>query len=150
MGGVSKEDFDQRKQAAKSATAAAEEALQQIYAARVNLGLPARPRGGDLGAVPTNLEQTYPGVRSALAKLVQTMAQIGRPLLSIKTTPQQILDEFDRSEKDGDLDRLLEDLVAKAPIVQQAAAKHEQALHDLEQAELNCAIATSSARSTAW
>lgn len=142
IGGVSKEDFDQRKQAAKTAAAAVEEALQQVYAARVNLGLPARPAGGDLAAVPADLAESYPGVRSALAKLVQTMAQIGLPLVGPRTMPRQVLEEVDRREAHGDVQRRLDEMVRDSPAVAQASAKLEQARHDLDQAELNLSYCT--------
>jgi membrane fusion protein (multidrug efflux system) len=136
-GGISKEDLDQRRQTQKTAEAAAEQALQQVYAIRVSLGLPARPSSGNLEEVPPDLAQTYSAVRSALANLVQTAAQIGLPLVSTNATPRQVLEDFITRDARGDVDRYLEELVPKAPAVQQATAKVEQARHDLDQAVLN-------------
>ncbi len=136
-GGVSKEELDSRQQAVKTASSAVEQSLQSAYAIRVNLGLTPRPKDGDLDEVPADLEQTYPGVQSALASLTQTMAQIGLPLLSVKTKPKQVLKEFDEHEAHGDLDRTTEEQVQYSPAVQQAAAKVEQTRQDVKQAELN-------------
>ena len=45
-GGISKEDFDVRRQTVKVDEAAVEQALQQVYASRVYLGLPPQPPTG--------------------------------------------------------------------------------------------------------
>jgi membrane fusion protein (multidrug efflux system) len=55
----------------------------------------------------------------------------------VDKTPRQVLDEFQRLDPDGNLDRLLQRLVPEAPAVKQAGAKLLQARRDLEQAELN-------------
>jgi membrane fusion protein (multidrug efflux system) len=137
-GGISKEDLDSRRREVKVAEAAVDAALQAIYAIRVGLGLPERPPAGhDLAEVPPNIEQTYSGVRTALAKLVQTMAQIGLPLVPTEATPKQVLEEFRKRNVKGDIDRILAELVPKAPAVKQAEANLAQARADLAQAELN-------------
>jgi membrane fusion protein (multidrug efflux system) len=87
--------------------------------------------------VPPNLDETYSEVRTALAQLLQTSAQLGRPLASMTATPREALDAFRRLDKDGDIDRIFRELIPKVPAVIQAKAKLEQARHDLEQAELN-------------
>jgi membrane fusion protein, multidrug efflux system len=96
-GGISKEELDQRRQTVKVDEAAVEQALQEVYATRVGLGLPAQPaKGHDLTEIPPDLEQTYSGVRTTLHNLVQTTAQLGLPLpLAVANiTPKQFLDEF--------------------------------------------------------
>ena len=55
----------------------------------------------------------------------------------MKRTPKEAIDEFTRRDKEGDLDRILERLVPKAPLVRQAEARLLQARRDLAQAELN-------------
>jgi membrane fusion protein (multidrug efflux system) len=65
------------------------------------------------------------------------MTQLGVPLAPANATPSRAIAEFHRLDKDGDLDRILHDLVAKAPAVVQAKAQLEQARHALEQAELD-------------
>jgi membrane fusion protein (multidrug efflux system) len=137
-GGISKEDLDIRRQTVKVDEAAVKQALEAVYATRVSLGLPAQPvQGHDLTEVPPDLEQTYSGVRTALAKLVQTMAQIGMPLASSEATPRQVLAEARERDPEGDIDRILEQLVPNAPAVKQAEAKLLEARRDLAQAELN-------------
>ena len=137
-GGVSKEELDQRRQTVKVDEAAAEQALQTVYAARVSLGLPTKPaEGHDLAEVPPDLEQTFSQVRQSLAQLVQTAGQLGLPLADPKATPRQFLDEFEKQAPGGDLSRLLDRIAANAPSVKQAEAKLLQARRDLDNAELN-------------
>src|SRR5262249_53052205 len=136
-GGVSKEDLDQRRQTAKTAEATVEQALQMVYANRVALGLPPQPHDGKLADVPANLEQTYSSVRSALANRVEPEARMGLPRVTPNATPRQVLDEFIEHDKRGDIEHSLKELVRNAPPVRQAAARLEQARHDLDQAELN-------------
>jgi membrane fusion protein (multidrug efflux system) len=136
--GISKEELDRRRQEVKVGEAAVQQALQAVYASRVALGLPDHPGiGHDLAEVPPNLEQTYSGVREALAKLVQTVAQIGLPLVPSEATPKQVLEEFRKRNAKGDVDRVLAALVPRSPQVKQAEAKLLQARRDLDQAELD-------------
>ncbi len=137
-GGISKEDLDIRRQNAKVDEAAVEQALQQVYASRVYLGLPPQPANGhDLTEVPSDLEQTFSAVRTALYNMVQTTAQIGLNLISENVTPSQFLVDFRKRDASGDLDRILKDLIPNSPPVKQANAKLLQARSDLAQAELN-------------
>ncbi len=134
---LSREDFDQRLEAERTAEAAVKQALQEVYEARVALGLRPRPEKGELTDVPADLNQTFSGVRQALSELVQSMTQVGLPLGSFSQTPQQALDEFIRRDKEGNIERIAERLVPEAPAVGQAEAKLLQARRDLAQAELN-------------
>jgi membrane fusion protein (multidrug efflux system) len=134
---IPREELDQRITAHRVAEAAVKEALEQVYEARVALGLEPRPEGDDLTRVPPDLNQTFSGVTQALNELIQTMARVGLPLVSIDRTPRQALEEFARRDEDGNIDRILERMVPEAPAVKQAEAKLLQARHDLEQAELN-------------
>jgi biotin carboxyl carrier protein len=52
-------------------------------------------------------------------------------------TPTKAIAEFHRLDKDGNLDRILREMIPKVPAVIQAKARLETARHDLEQAELN-------------
>lgn len=135
---MSKEDFDQRQQTASVAEAEVHEALQQVYAIRVGLGLSAEPPDGhNLDEVPPDLDQTSSSVRENVAAAYQLLAQLGLPLGPIDPTPKQALENFRRLDKDGDIDRILRDLIANVPAVMQAEALLQTARHDLEQAELN-------------
>ncbi len=137
-GAMSREDFDLRQQDIRVAEASMNQAREDVYQVRAALGLPPQPENGkDLTDVPPDLEETFSDVRAAFAELVQTMTQLGVPLAPANATPSRAIAEFHRLDKDGDLDRILHDLVAKAPAVVQAKAQLEQARHALEQAELD-------------
>ena len=134
---LSREDFDQRLEAERTAAAAVKQALEEVHEARVSLGLPPHPEKGELTDVPADINQTFSGVRQALADVNQSMAQLGFPLVSVSRTPQQALEEFARRDKEGNIDRILERMVPGAPAVRQAEAKRLQALRDLAEAELD-------------
>jgi membrane fusion protein (multidrug efflux system) len=134
---LSREDFDQRLEAQRTAEAGVRQALEDVHEARVALGLAPHPENGDLAEVPADLNQNFSGVRQALAALVQTMAQVGLPLTSFSQTPRQTLDEFARRDKEGNLDRIMEQIVPQAPAVRHAAARLLQARSDLADADLN-------------
>jgi membrane fusion protein, multidrug efflux system len=134
---LSREDFDQRLESERTAAAALKQALEEVHEARVSLGLPPHPEKGELTDVPTDINQTFSGVRQALADVNQSLAQLGFPLVSVYQTPQQALAEFTRRDKEGNIDRILERMVPEAPAVRQAEAKHLQAVRDLTQAELD-------------
>src|SRR5262245_472131 len=52
-GTITREEFDQRQEAAQVGEAQAKQALEAVYQVRVNLGLPAKPeKGDDLTQVP--------------------------------------------------------------------------------------------------
>jgi membrane fusion protein (multidrug efflux system) len=131
------QEFDQYREAERVADAAVKQALEEVYETRVALGLPPRPEKRELTDVPADLNQTYSGVRDALASLVQSGALVGYRLVSDSSTPRQALEEFARGDEEGNIDRILDRLVPEAPAVRQAQAKLLQARRDLEQAELN-------------
>ena len=136
-GAIAREEFDQRREAVRTAEAAVKQALEEVHEARVALGLDPHPEGKDLTDVPADLNQTFSGVSQALNELLQSMTQAGYPLGSSTHTPRQALDEFARRDKEGNIDRILERMVPEAPAVRQAEAKLLQARRDLAQAELN-------------
>ena len=137
-GGISKEDLDQRRQTVKVDEAAVEQALQQVYAIRVGLGLPAEPpKGQDLTDVPPDLDQNFSGVRQALGTLLQSAAQLGYFPTSWNATPKQAIEDFYKQDPEGNLDRIYAKIIPKAPAIKQAEAKLLQAHSDLDQAELN-------------
>jgi membrane fusion protein (multidrug efflux system) len=137
-GTVSKEEFDQRKEAVKVATASVEQTLQQAYAIRVSLGLPAVPPDKkDLTDVPEDLDQNFSNVRQALSELMQSATQIGYLPVSWNATPKQVVAQFYKQDPEGNLDRIYERLLPNAPLLKQAEAKLLQTQRDLEQAELN-------------
>jgi membrane fusion protein (multidrug efflux system) len=136
-GAIAREEFDQRREAERTAEAAVKQALEEVHETRVALGLEPHPEKGDLTDVPPELNQNFSSVRQALAELVQSMTQVGLPLASTYRTPMQTLDEFMRRDKEGNIDRIAERIVPESPAVRQAEAKRLQAERDLDQAELN-------------
>jgi membrane fusion protein (multidrug efflux system) len=137
-GGISKEELDQRRQTVKVDEAAVEQALEQVRATRVGLGLPAQPpEGKDLTDAPPDLDQTFSSVRQALAALVQSAAQFGFYPMSWDATPKQALESFYKQDPEGNIDRIYAHIIPNAPTIKQAESKLLQARRDLEQAELN-------------
>ena len=67
----------------------AHQAMEEVSETRVYLGLPPRPEKGELTEVPPDLNQTFSAVRQALADLVQSIAQVGLPLVSSNATPKR-------------------------------------------------------------
>jgi membrane fusion protein (multidrug efflux system) len=137
-GGISKEDLDQRRQTVKVDEAAVEQALQQIYAIRASLGLPAKPeKGKELTDVPANLDQTFSSVQSSLSTLLQSAAQFGYVPTSFDSTPKKAFEAFYSLDPSHELDVIISKIMPKAPAIRQAKTKVEQAESDLAQAKLN-------------
>jgi membrane fusion protein (multidrug efflux system) len=137
-GGISKEDLDQRRQMVKVNEASVDQALQQVYAIRVGLGLQAHPgKGKELTDVPPNLDQTFSAVSQALSELLQTGAQFGYFPTSWNQTPERTLDEFYKLDPERNVDRILANIIPSAPAIKQAEAKLLQARRDLDHALLN-------------
>jgi membrane fusion protein (multidrug efflux system) len=135
---LSKEDLDQRREQAKVAEAAVDQALQAVYATRVGLGLPAQPsKGHDLSEVPPDLDQNFSSVRQALANLLQSASLLGFFPTSWNATPKEAVAAFYKQDPEGNLDRIYAKLLRDAPAVKQAEAKLLQAQRDLDQAKLN-------------
>src|ERR1700741_1274463 len=116
----SRQEYDRAQRALSTANAQVNEALAQVYQARVSLGLPAqRGSGDDLGQVPRDLDQTFSSVLEAQPDLIQSAAELG-VVHSFDQGPKQMLDEFARR---GDIDRYFAQLTTEAPAVKQAEAK---------------------------
>jgi len=92
--------------------------------------------GGDLGQVPSDLDQTFSSVRKAQSELIQSAAELG-VIHSYNQTPKQMVEEFEKQSPQGNVDQILAQLVPGAPAVKQARANLEAAESDLAQAELN-------------
>jgi membrane fusion protein (multidrug efflux system) len=139
-GAISKEDVDVRRQAVKVDEAMVEEALQAIYANRASLGLQAElPAGQDLSAVPPDLDQNFSTVREALARLIESAAQIGYFTTRWDLTPNEAVKRFYEQDPKGNLDEIYAHMIPNAPPIKQAEARLLEAKRDLEQAELNLA-----------
>jgi len=134
---VTREEYDRRDAALSVARADVAQALEDAHQIRVSLGLPAeRENGGDLGDVPPDLDQTFSTVRKAQTELIESAAQLG-VIHSYNQTPKQMVEEFTRQNPQGDVDKILAQLIPGAPAVKQAKANLEAAERDLAQAELN-------------
>ncbi|HXH85757.1 MAG TPA: HlyD family secretion protein [Nitrospira sp.] len=133
---VPQSEFDRRQASLVAAQAGLTQALADVYQIRAALGLTIQPEGGDLGQVPSDLDQTLSSVRQAQADLIQSAAQLG-VTHSYNQTPKQMVDEFEHLDPQGNIDRTLARLAAEAPAVKQAEAKLEAANRALAQAELN-------------
>jgi membrane fusion protein (multidrug efflux system) len=137
-GAISVEELDTRRQTVKVNEATVNQALQQVYAIRVGLGLSALPPAGqELTDVPDNLDQTFSSVLQGLGILVQSAAQFGYFQPKWDSTPKQVLAEFYKQDPEGNLDRIYSHLIPNAPAIKQADAKLLQARRNLDQAELN-------------
>jgi membrane fusion protein (multidrug efflux system) len=101
--GISREDLDIRRQTVKVDEADVHQALQQVYAIRVGLGLPAQPpKGKELTDVPPNLDENFSTVSQALGTLIQSAAQFGYFPSTWNATPKQAVAEFYRHDPLGD------------------------------------------------
>jgi membrane fusion protein, multidrug efflux system len=140
---VSAEEYDQRRETLDVAKAQVQQALENIYEARVALGLPAEPpAGSSLADVPANLDQSFSSVRQALADLLQNAAKLGVTPSSYNLTPKQLIEEFYKRDPGGDIDRIYADVVQNAPDLKKAEASLMQAQRDLDQAKLDLRYCT--------
>jgi len=134
---ASHELYDQRQAALSIAQAGVVQALADVNQIRVSLGLQAQPEdSAELEQVPPDLDQTFSSVLQAQAQLIQTAAELG-VLHSYNQTPKQMIEEFEKLDPKGDINRTFDRLAAEAPAVKQAEAKLEAARRDLALAELD-------------
>jgi len=134
---ASRELYDQRQAGLSIAQAGVVQALADANQIRVALGLQAQPEdSADLDQVPPDLDQTFSSVLQAQADLIQTAAELG-VLHSYNQTPKQMLEQFEKLDPQGGIDRTFDRLAVKAPPVKQAEAKLESAKRDLALAELD-------------
>jgi membrane fusion protein (multidrug efflux system) len=131
-----REEYDRRDAAVSVARADVTQALEDAHQIRVSLGLPAEPANGDLGDVPPDLDQTFTSVRQAQTELIQSAAEFG-VFHSYNLSPKQMVAEFTKLDPQGNVDKILAQMVPGAPAVKQAKANLEAAKSDLAQAELN-------------
>jgi len=134
---ASRELYDQRQASLSIAKASVVQALSDANQIRVSLGLQAQPEdNADLDQVPPDLDQTFSSVLQAQADLIQAAAELG-VVHSYNQSPKQMLEEFEKLDPKGDIDRTFDRLAAEAPAVKQAEAKLEAAKRDLALAELD-------------
>jgi membrane fusion protein, multidrug efflux system len=132
---ISRQEYDRRQAVLSESQAEVTQAMADVDQIRVSLGLPTKPDSGELGEVPSDLDQTFSSVRDVQAALIRTAAQLGVGH-SYEQLPKQMLQQFENLNR-GDVDRTLAELTANAPAVKQAQAKLDVASRDLDRAELN-------------
>jgi membrane fusion protein (multidrug efflux system) len=114
------------------------QALEDVYQARVNLGLPGpAPDGTSLTDVPADIDQTFSSVREALANLIHNAAQLGVVPSSYDLTPKQTLEEFYKRDPEGNIDRIYAEIIKNAPSLKQAQTALLRTQRDLDQANLD-------------
>jgi membrane fusion protein (multidrug efflux system) len=134
---ASRELYDQRQAGLLIAQAGVVQALADANQIRVSLGLRARPEdSADLDQVPADLDQTFSSVLQAQAELIESAAELG-VLHSYNQSPKQMLEEFEKLDPEGGVDRTFDRLAGEAPAIKQAEAKLEAAKGDLALSELD-------------
>jgi membrane fusion protein, multidrug efflux system len=134
---ASRELYDQRQAGLLIAKAGVVEALADANQVRVYLGLQVEPEdSADLDRVPADLDQTFSSVLQAQADLIQTAAELG-VLHSYNVRPEEMLEEFEKLDPKGGIDRTFDRLAVEAPAIKQAEAKLEATKRDLALAELD-------------
>jgi membrane fusion protein (multidrug efflux system) len=113
------------------------QALADANQIRVSLGLQSVPEdSAALDQAPADLDETFSSVLQAQAELIQSAAQLG-VVHSYNQSPKEMLEQFDKLDPQGNVDRTFDRLAAAAPGVKQAEAKLEAAQRDLTLAELD-------------
>jgi membrane fusion protein, multidrug efflux system len=134
---ATRELYDQRQAALSIAKSGVVQALADVNQVRVALGLRAESEdSAALDEVPPDLDETFSSVLQAQAQLIQAAAELG-VLESYHKAPRQMLEEFDKLDPRGGVDRTFDRLAAEAPATKQAEAKLETAKRDLALAELD-------------
>jgi membrane fusion protein (multidrug efflux system) len=140
---ISKEEYDQKREAIDAANAQVNADLEDVYQTRAALGLPHDPGPGkSLADVPPDIDQTFSAVREAVGKLMEGAAQLGVTMSSYNLTPKQIVAEFYRRDPGGDVDKIYAKILKNAPTVKQAETAVEVAQRNLDQANLNLRYCT--------
>jgi membrane fusion protein (multidrug efflux system) len=141
-GAAGRQDYDAAIEAAAVADALAKQALEEVYEVRVSLGLVPHPEDGNLKSVPKDWNQKFSAVRQALADLNQIAAQVGLTLSKSEATPNEVIAAFRSRDAKGDVDKIFDELLPKAPALLQAEAKVLQAKRALDQALLDLSYCT--------
>jgi membrane fusion protein, multidrug efflux system len=143
---VTQEQADVRITDLAQSHAGTEAALQKVRQIRASLEVELIPKDGKkLDDVPPDLDQIHSSVRSALGALSLDLAKLGLPQPHFQEKPDSYVKRILDMAPGGDFDRLINDTVAKAPGVQTARARVEQANQDKSLAELNLSYCNISA-----
>jgi membrane fusion protein, multidrug efflux system len=143
-GSITREQADVRQTEAEQAAARVRQALEEVHRVRAALEEPeVPPAGKDLDDVLRDRDQHHSSVTAALSALALSLAEIGLPLPPYWEPPAEFIEAIRSQAPGGDLDKLAETTVAKAPGVQAAQAQVKQAEQVLAQARIElgyCAI----------
>ncbi len=151
---MSHEEFDARDAAAKMAKQQVDSALQGVQQARALLDLPnsTGPNGTPDMSVPSDIAESFPGVKYVVASAQQSLAQLGLPIDPREARAGKIVDKVSTLVASSFIDHVPAVEVAEAQLRQAQAAiggpafdrAHPynqpnvvQAQKDLDQAELN-------------
>ena len=154
QGAMSKEEYDQREAAAKVAKQQVDAAVQAVEQARALLDLPPSTGTGGIpdASVPSDINETFPGVKYVVASAQQSLAQLGLPIDPSAAKTDKVVEKLGALVASSFLDHVPAVEVAEAQLRQAQAAlggasfdrSHPynqpsivQAQKDLEQAELN-------------
>jgi membrane fusion protein (multidrug efflux system) len=154
QGAMSREEFDAREATAKMAKQQVDAAVQSVEQARALLGLPTstKPGGTPDSAVPSDIEETFPGVKYVVASAEQSLAQLGLPIDPSEANAGKVVEKISALVESSFIQSVPAVLVAEAQLRQAQAAlggeafdrRHPynqpavvQAQKDLDQAELN-------------
>jgi membrane fusion protein (multidrug efflux system) len=136
-GAISPMDVDKYQEVFRVEQAGINEAMENIRQIRVGLGLPAIPASGDdLAQVPSDLDQTFSGVREVQGKLMQAAAALGVSG-SYSKLPHEMLTDFFNRYPNQDIDQIFAKLIEDAPDIKRAETKLKQADRNLDHAKLN-------------
>ncbi len=135
---ITKEQADIRETDHVQAQQATLASMEQIRKIRSALEVPEMPEEGKpLDDLPADLEQKHSSVLAALGMYAYSLAELGLPLPTFYESPEDFLKRIRADAPDGDVDALIEKTVQKAPAVESARSRVEQAEHDLALANLN-------------
>lgn len=154
QGAMSREEFESRQAAAKVAKQQVDAAVQAVEQARALLGLSTttRPDGTPETTVPSDIDETFPGVKYVVASAEQSLAQLGLPIDPSAAQADKVVDKISSLVASSFIDHVPTVEVAEAQLRQaQAGLGGEsfdrahpynqpsvvQAQKDLDQAELN-------------
>jgi membrane fusion protein (multidrug efflux system) len=83
------------------------------------------------------VDQDFSTVRQDLGALEQATSQLGYRFADWNGTPKDVLEQFLKQDPHGNINNILDNLLANAPVIKQAQGNLLQAQSDLDQANLN-------------
>ena len=135
---ITQEQADVRQTDYVQAREATLASIEQIRKIRAALEVPETPPDGKpWDDLPPDLDQKHSSILAALGMYAYTLAELGLPLPKFYETPEEFLARVRANAPNGDVDALIEQTVLKAPAVESARTRVQQAEQDLALAALN-------------